>query len=121
MQLKPKSTSGQHLEIKYVDVEDIFPNPDNPKQHSADQVSQIVESFTSFGFVNPIITDEDKVIIAGHGKYSAATKLRLTTIPCIQLTDVTGRHKISLAFAGNKIGKNGNWEKEKLNEGNSHA
>ncbi len=116
MQLKPKNASGQHIEIKYVDIEEIFPNPDNSKLHPADQVDQIVESYISFGNVIPIIIDEKKVMIAGHGRYLAAKKLGLTTIPCIQLTGLTDRQKIGLALADNKIGENGSLDQDKLNK-----
>ena len=36
------------------------------------QIRQIADSIAAFGFVVPILIDEDGVIIAGHGRYAAA-------------------------------------------------
>lgn len=55
----------------------------NAKMHPQKQVQQIADSMREFGFINPIIVDENKVIIAGHGRFEAAKLLGLREVPTI--------------------------------------
>jgi ParB-like chromosome segregation protein Spo0J len=47
---------------------------------SRKQVRQIGDSITAFGFLVPILIDEDGVVIAGHGRYAAAKLLGLQQV-----------------------------------------
>ena len=42
------------------------PNPRNARTHSRRQMRQIADSIAAFGFNNPILIDDDDVIIAGQ-------------------------------------------------------
>lgn len=44
----------------------------NSRTHSPDQINQIMRSIEQFGFTNPLLIDEDNLIIAGHGRLEAA-------------------------------------------------
>lgn len=57
------------LKIEHVNVEQLKPYKNNAKIHSPDQISQIADSIHQFGFVNPILIDENGEIIAGHGRF----------------------------------------------------
>jgi hypothetical protein len=47
-------------------------NPRKARLHAKKQVQQLAASITTFGFVVPIVIDEDGIILAGHGRYLAA-------------------------------------------------
>ncbi|WP_196304109.1 ParB/Srx family N-terminal domain-containing protein, partial [Ralstonia solanacearum] len=49
----------------------------NARTHSDEQIAQIAASMVEFGFTNPILAGGDGVIVAGHGRLSAAMKLGL--------------------------------------------
>ncbi|MBC7576164.1 MAG: ParB N-terminal domain-containing protein, partial [Tardiphaga sp.] len=53
-------------------------NERNARTHSKKQISQIARSIAEFGFTNPIIADENGVIVAGHGRLEAARTLGLS-------------------------------------------
>ena len=55
-------------EIRMVAVDSLIPYARNARTHSEDQVAQIAASIAEFGFTNPILTDGDKGVIAGHGR-----------------------------------------------------
>lgn len=53
----------------------IKPYSKNAKKHPAKQLEQIANSIKSFGCLQPIVISNDGVIIAGHGRYQAMTKI----------------------------------------------
>jgi|GEM_PF-3908296 len=56
-------------------------NPDNAKDHGDKQIRKIAASIERFGFLSPIVIDENGRIAAGHGRWEAAKLLGLKTIP----------------------------------------
>ena len=63
------------LAVEYVNASEIKPYKSNPKIHKNKQIQQIVNSISEFNFNNPILVDENNIIIAGHGRLLAANHL----------------------------------------------
>ena len=47
------------LNIELVPVKTLIPYIRNPRQHSEQQVAQLAASMKEFGWVNPVLRDED--------------------------------------------------------------
>jgi ParB-like chromosome segregation protein Spo0J len=58
-----------------VPIDQIRPHPRNARTHSKKQIQQIAVSIRALGFAAPVLIDEDKVLIAGHGRLEAAKSL----------------------------------------------
>ena len=97
-------------EIKMIAVDALVPYARNARMHSDDQVAQIAASIAEFGFTNPILTDGDSGVIAGHGRLAAAHKLRLTEVPVIELSHLTAIQKKAYILADNRIATNAGWD-----------
>ena len=69
------------LRIEYRDIDALKPWPRNARTHSRKQIDQIADSMRTFGWTNPILTDEGDGIIAGHGRLEAARKLGFRCVP----------------------------------------
>ncbi len=54
------------LKIRYDDPTRLRPRLKNPRTHTAKQIEQIAASIKQFGFINPILIDGGKEVIAGH-------------------------------------------------------
>ena len=54
---------------------EIKPYPNNPKKHPASQVDKIAKSLETVGFTIPILVDGKGTIVAGEGRFLAATKV----------------------------------------------
>ena len=67
--------------IERVAIETLKANPRNARTHSKRQIKLIAESLKAFGFVNPVLIDENGMIIAGHGRVEAAKRLGMTARP----------------------------------------
>ena len=63
------------LKIERLPVADLIPYARNARTHSDQQVDQIAASIHEFGWTNPVLIDQDKGIIAGHGPVLAAQQL----------------------------------------------
>lgn len=102
------------LSIRYCAPADIRPDPRNARTHSKKQVAQIAASIQAFGFTNPVLVDEDNVLIAGHGRLLAVKQAGLATIPAITLASLTDPQKRALRLADNKIAQNAGWDTDLL-------
>jgi ParB-like chromosome segregation protein Spo0J len=65
----------------------------NARTHSRKQVQQIAASIREFGFVNPVLVDDEDRVIAGHGRIEAAKLLALPEVPVIRLDHLTPEQK----------------------------
>jgi len=95
-------------------VADLIPYANNSRTHSDAQVAQIAASIREFGWTNPILTDGDKGIIAGHGRLLAARKLNMSEVPVIELSGLTDTQKKAYIIADNKLALNAGWDDELL-------
>jgi DNA modification methylase len=100
--------------IQWVAVDALKPNARNARTHSKKQIRQIAGSITAFGFLVPILIDEDHTILAGHGRYAAAKSLGLTEVPAVEARGLSAAKKRALALADNKICENAGWDREIL-------
>jgi len=104
------------MEIYQVKISEIKPYKNNAKLHPEKQINQIVISIKEFGFNVPILIDENNVIIAGHGRYFAAKKLGMDTIPAIKLEHLTEAKKRAFIIADNKLNMNTAFDMDLLKE-----
>src|SRR4029077_18456425 len=92
--------------IEWIAVDALKPNARNARTHSRKQIRQIADSIATFGFLVPILVDEGRVVIAGHGRYAAAKLLGLKQVPAIEVRDLSEAKRRALALADNKIADN---------------
>lgn len=102
------------LQVRYHPPGSLKPDPRNARTHSKQQIGQIARSISQFGFTNPILVDEDRTIIAGHGRLLGAKNLSLPEVPVITLAGLTEAQKRALRLADNKIALNAGWDVDLL-------
>jgi ParB/RepB/Spo0J family partition protein len=76
------------IEITYIKVGDLIPNPWNPNRMDDDMLRKEVESIREFGFVDPITVrmyGAKWQIIDGEHRWKGAQIVGLDSIPCIVL------------------------------------
>lgn len=102
------------LKIEYIEVSELIEYGKNARTHSDEQVEQLVNSIREFGFTNPVLIDEDNVLIAGHGRTMAAKQFGLDKVPCIRLSNLSDDKKRALRIADNQLALNAGWDLDML-------
>lgn len=102
------------MKIQTIATEVLKRNPRNARTHSANQIRQIADSIREFGFVVPIVVDENRTILAGHGRLDAAKLLGLSRVPVIEVRGLSEAKRRALALADNRIGGSAGWDRELL-------
>ncbi len=101
-------------EIRMVAVDTLIPYARNARTHNDSQVAQIAASIAEYGWTNPILTDGERGVIAGHGRLMAARKLDLKEVPVIELAHLTPEQKKAYILADNRIAENAGWDQALL-------
>jgi len=104
------------LKITNYKITELTPYQNNARTHSDEQVKEIAASIKEFGFNNPILIDEKKMIIAGHGRLLAASILGLSEVPTIELKNLSDTKKRAYILADNRIALNAGWSSNKLQQ-----
>jgi len=102
------------MKIEYIPVRDLRPYPNNARTHSKKQIQQIAKSIAKFGFCNPVLIDDAKQIIAGHGRVQAAKVLGIDAVPTCQLSHLSEADKRAYILADNKLAEKAGWDRELL-------
>lgn len=84
----------------------------NPRTITKEDMDHLKNSIRKFGMVDPLIIDENNVVIGGNQRLIAADDLKLDEIPCIVISDLSDTEKKTLNIALNKI--SGDWDITKL-------
>ena len=100
--------------IEHRAVRDLKVNRRNARSHSDRQIQQIVASMREFGWLVPIVIDEEDTVLAGHGRLRAAPLLNIETVPTIQVKHLTPERKRAFMLADNRLAELAEWDKELL-------
>ena len=97
-----------------IDIHILKPYENNARTHSPDQLEMIGNSIREFGFINPVIIDEDDMILVGHGRVMAAKQIGITEVPFRRVTNLTEDQKKAYIIADNKLSDLAGWDDELL-------
>nr|DAG23725.1 MAG TPA: ParB protein [Caudoviricetes sp.] len=90
------------MQIIQKKLADIVPYANNAKKHDQKQINNVAESIKQYGFVQPIVVDSNNIIVIGHCRYEAAKKLKMQTVPCVCVDDLTEEQVKALRIVDNK-------------------
>src|SRR5258707_3019576 len=105
-------THRHHPKIAHLSVEQIFPDPSNPRKHSRAQIRAIAKSIEAFKFCAPILVDRTGKIVAGNGRYEAAIFLGLAQVPVIFLDHLTDSQATAYRIADNQLATRSSWNEK---------
>lgn len=88
---------------------DITPYENNPRKND-EAVEKVAASIQEFGFKQPIVVDNEGVIIVGHTRYKAAQALGLKTVPVLVADDLDEEQAKAYRLADNKTNEFAGWD-----------
>lgn len=88
--------------------------PNNPNTHPPEQIDNLVALYREFGFTQPMLIDEDDMILAGHGRRLAALKMGLEEVPTIKRSGLTPAQKKAIVITDNQNAAMSLWDDDML-------
>lgn len=96
-------------------LDDIRPYENNPRINDQ-AVDAVAESIRQCGYMQPIVIDEDHVVLAGHTRLKALRKLGKVSAECLICAGLTEEQKKKYRYLDNKTGEAAAWDFMKLQE-----
>ena len=101
------------MQVNMRPIGSIRPYENNPRINDA-AVDAVAASIKAFGFRQPIVVDEDGVIVVGHTRYKAAIKLAMTEVPVHVAVGLTPAQLKAYRIADNQTASIATWDDDKL-------
>ncbi len=102
-------------EVQYCSPEELIPYEKNPRDNRL-AIDDVVRSIEEYGFTNPILVNEEKVILAGHTRREAAILAGIEKVPYIVIDGLTEAQQRAYRLADNKLSELALWDEDLLKE-----
>ena len=101
------------MKIEEIDISEIKPYKNNPREIPIEAVEKVMQSIKQFGNNQPIVVDKDNVIVVGHTRWRALKNLGKTKAFIIK-KEFNRSDAIAYRIMDNRSGENSKWEKALL-------
>ena len=101
------------MKVELLELKKLVPYARNPRI-TAHAVDKVAASIKEFGFRQPIVVDNEMVIIAGHVRYLASQKLELKKVPVHVADGLSAEQVKAYRIADNRTGEEAQWDNEML-------
>ena len=103
------------IKLEKIAAADLVAYEQNPRRN-AKAVDAVVESIKKFGYTNPIIVNQDNVILCGHTRLEALKKIGTDQVEVIRLSHLTEQEERAFRIADNRAGEFSKWDEDLLKE-----
>lgn len=107
--IKGKTEGENAMELKRVAMSAIKPYPGNPRINDG-AVEAVAESIRQCGYCAPIVVDENMVILAGHTRHKALTRLGWVSVMVCVVPCLTSEQKRKYRLLDNKTNEIAGWD-----------
>ena len=95
------------MQVKMRPINELIPFEKNPRKNQ--KVGKIAQSIKEYGFTQPIVVDEEDVVIIGHTRLMASKELGLKKVPVV--TQKLNDEQIkALRIADNRLNEDSEWD-----------
>ena len=101
------------MDVVDLPLERLIPYARNPRKNTA-AVATVAASLKEFGWRQPIVVDEEMVILAGHTRLEAARQLGLATAPVHVARGLTPTQARAYRLMDNRASENAEWDEALL-------
>lgn len=96
-------------------IEDIAPYEYNPRKNER-AIESVANSIRSYGFMVPVVIDENNVLVTGHTRIEAAKTLDMTEVTAIRAEHLSPEAIAQFRIVDNKVAEIAEWDHELLAE-----
>jgi DNA modification methylase len=95
-------------------IEQLRPYANNCRLHTEADLDKIAAAILKWGWTMPVLADEQGVLLAGHARVHAATRLGLADVPVVIARGWSEDEKRAYRLADNQLAARASWEPEQL-------
>lgn len=107
--LKRRGPCGLMDRVVWRPIGELKEFPGNPRRHPESQIASLMKSIRRF-WTNPILIDEAGTILAGHGRWEAAKRLRMSKVPTVTVGGLSDSEKRAVVIADNRLPEQAVWD-----------
>jgi DNA modification methylase len=100
--------------LEHLPIEQLKLPPRALKNHPQEQIDLIKQSYKTFGFVSPIVADDNDIVRAGVARLIAAKVSGLTHVPVVRLKNLSEAKLRAFQAADNKLAERSRWNRKLL-------
>lgn len=97
------------FQVRLAPIREIIPYARNPRKN-AGAIDKVAASLKEFGWRQPIVVDQEMVVIAGHTRLEAAKKLNMAQVPIHVAEGLTDAQIKAYRLADNRSGQEAEWD-----------
>lgn len=101
------------MKVQEINLSEIKPYEFNPRKNEK-AIEKVAASLREFGWKQPIVVDEQNVVLAGHTRLAAAISLSYQVAPVVVAEGLTDAQKAAYRIADNKTAEYSEWDKDLL-------
>jgi len=101
------------MDVVETSIDKVVPYARNPRRNDK-AIATVAGSLAEFGWRQPIVVDEQMVIVAGHTRYEAAKRLGMTTVPVHVARGLSAAQLRAYRLMDNRSHQNASWDDELL-------
>lgn len=102
------------LKVEYVPIKSVKPAKGNTRVHPPEEITELVALINEYGFNQPILVDERREILTGHGRLQAAQQKGMTEVPIISRHGLSQAQKRAYRIADNRPAERASWDMKLL-------
>lgn len=110
---RPLTAIPKHWPVQdpkaYKPLDWFIPYDKNPRTHPAEQIELLGALIAAHGPDQPIVVDEDRVILKGHGRLSAARAKGLEVFTFVQHRGLSATDKTAMRISDNQVSLLSGW------------
>lgn len=95
--------------LEYRDITDLRNYEFNPRDN-APAIESVANSIRTFGFLIPVVVDQNDVLVAGHTRVAAAMSLGMHEVPVVQASHLSEEEINAFRVIDNKVAELAKWD-----------
>lgn len=99
----------QRINLEYRDIADLKNYEFNPRDNAA-AIDSVAKSIQTFGFLIPVVVDENDVLVAGHTRVAAAHVLGMMEVPVVKVSHLSEDEINAFRVIDNKVAELAKWD-----------
>jgi DNA modification methylase len=117
MSKQTANVGKRRIEIAYVKLAELVPDPRNPRKMSDDQRARLRRGLEEFGLVDPfIVRRADKLVVGGHQRLKEAIALGFEEGPVVYLDQLNDQEAMALNILLNNPHAQGEFDMKMLSD-----